>query len=288
MADKVVVTGGSGGAGSYVVQELLRQGYEVVNLDIAPPRKPAGPFGKVDLTDYDALVAAMTGHDAVIHFASNPEPDFDFPTGARRFHNNTLCTYNVFNAACALGMEKVVWASSETVLGFPFDNVRPISVPVDESHDLLPQNSYAMSKAICEELAAYMNTLYAVPFIGLRLSNVLYTCKAHPANYESIPGYWDDPSSRKFNLWAYIDARDSARCARMALESDITNAENFIVAAADTIMRQSNRELIDAVFPGLEIDSGLGDHESMISSKKAGRLLGWEPQYNWRRVLDIE
>ena len=231
------------------------------------------------------MFKAFEGIDAVVHYASHPEPDFDFSTGAQRFHNNTLCTYNVFNAACALQMEKVVWASSETVLGFPFDTCLPDSIPVDESHSLKPQNSYSLSKVICEELAHYMNKLYGVPFIGLRLSNVLYTDTRQRHSYVKIPSYWNDLSSRKFNLWSYIDARDSARATRMALESEISNSENFIIAAADSIMCQTNPELIDAVMPGVPIRDDHRDHQSMISSSKAARLLNWEPEYSWRDVL---
>jgi len=287
MTKKIVVTGGSGGAGTYVIRELLDHGYEVLNLDRAIPTDNACAFTAVDLTDYEAVVAAVSGYDAIVHFAADPEPDFDFSTGARRFKNNTLCTYNVFNAACALGMEKVVWASSETILGFPFEKVQPDSVPIDESHSLKPQNSYSLSKVLCQELADRMNTLYGVPFIGLILSNVLHTDPAQQASYEKIPGYWDDPFSRKMNLWGYIDARDAARCARLALESDIPNSENFIVAAPDTIMKQTNRELMEAVFPGVPITAHTSDHESLLSTKKAARLLGWEPEYSWRTVLGI-
>lgn len=285
MSKKIVVTGGCGGAGSYVVRELGEHEYEVLVLDIVPPTEPGLNFKLIDLTDYRLVQEALSGHDAVVHFASNPEPDFDFETGADRFRNNTLCTYNVFNAACAVGMEKVVWASSETVLGFPFESNKPGLVPVEDHHELQPQNSYAMSKVACELLAGHMNRLHGVNFIGLRLSNVLYTSTKARDNYQKIPSYWKDPFSRKFNLWAYIDARDSALCARLALESDLQGSENFIVAAADTIMRQPNAELMAAVFPDVPIAPGTGDLDSLISSAKAARLLGWKPNWSWRDVL---
>lgn len=285
MSQKIAVTGGSGGAGSYVARELLNHGYDVLNIDLNTPGAGVCEFLQADLTEYEAVLSALEGVSSVIHFASDPEPDFDFDTGAKRFRNNMLCNYNVFNAACALQLDKVVWSSSETVLGFPFEKVRPRSVPVDETHELMPQNSYAMAKVCTEQLADMMNRLYGVPFIGLRLTNILYTHTDHPANFNAIPSYWEDPCSRAFNLWGYIDARDAARCARLALESDITTSEHFIVAAADTIMRQNNRELIDAAFPGLPIDRDMGEHESMLCSARAERMLGWKARYSWRTVL---
>lgn len=288
MGKNIVVTGGSGGAGAYVVNELLEHGYEVLNLDRTAPGKASCEFLQIDLTDYPAVAEALSSCEAVVHFASDPEPDFDFDTGARRFHNNILCNYNVFNAACRHGVEKVVWASSETVLGFPFEKVQPKSVPVDESHELMPQNSYAMAKVCTEQLGETMNRLYGVPFIGLQLSNVLFIGKDHPANYEAIPSYWEDLCSRSFNLWGYVDARDAARCCRMALESDITSAENFIIAASDTIMRQNNHELIAAAFPGVPIAKSLGEHETMLCTRKAEKMFGWKAEYSWRNVLETE
>ena len=284
---KIVVTGGSGGAGRYVIGELFEHGYEVLNLDARAPEDEKTPFVEVDLTDYTAVHDAMRDHDAVIAFGANPNPDFDFATGAERFHNNTLCTYNVFQAAVALGMQKVVWASSETILGFPFESNRPLSVPVDETHEVQPQNSYSLSKVVCGELAQQMNKLYGLPIIGLCYSNILHTGTSHDANYEAVPTYWADKTSRKFNLWGYIDARDSARAARLALESGITTAETFIIAAADTIMNSPNQELVDAAFPGLEIKEGTGEFESLLSTAKARDMLGWEPRYSWRdEIID--
>lgn len=286
---KVVVTGGSGGAGQYVVHHLLEHGYEVLNVDIVAPQEQLTPFRQVDLTDYGQTFAALYGYDAVAHMAANPEPDFDFFTGADRFKNNTLSTYNVFQTAVAQNMKRVVWASSETVFGFPFENVRPDHVPVTEADPVKPQNSYALSKYVCEQLVRQMNQLYSLPFIALRFSNILYTGNAHPANYESIPGYWADPFSRKFNLWGYIDARDVALSVRLSLEAEqITTAETFTIAAADTIMNRPNAELIEAVFPGVPIKAGTTDFETLLSINKARDMLGFKPQYSWRDILDVE
>ncbi len=282
---KIAVTGGSGGAGRFVVANLIEHGHTVTNLDRVKPAADVAPWVEIDVTDYGAMVAAIHGHDAIVHLAANPEPDFDTTTGAARFHVNTLAAYNAFQAAVALGITKVVWASSETTLGFPFATNRPASIPVDETHTPQPQNSYALSKLVTEDLAGHMSRLYGIAFVGLRFSNILFEDPDHPASYAHVPGYWDDPQARRFNLWSYIDARDAAEAVRRGLESDLGGSENFIIAAADTIMKTSNRALIDAVFPGVEIDPDLGENETMISIAKARRLLGFEPAWSWRRVL---
>jgi len=289
---KIAVTGGTGswdrGIGPVVIVALKAKGHEVTNLDRAVPGgiEKAG-FIRVDLTDYGQTFAAMYGHDAVIQLAANGEPDWDHLSGAARFHVNSLIAYNVFQAACFLGMRKVVWASSETVLGFPFDKVPPKLLPTNDDDPPIPTSSYGISKANTEDLARHMNRRYGVPFVGLRFSNIFYDTPGHVTGYERIPGFWDDPKSRMFNLWGYVDSRDTADACVLALESNITGAEVMTIAAPDTIMRQTNAEIVAAAFPGCQLRPGTGPHETLISIAKAKKLLGYNPQWTWRKVLGM-
>ena len=288
---KVAVTGGTGswdrGIGPVVIAALEAKGYEVTNLDRAVPggiEKPG--FIRVDLTDYGQTFAALHGHDAVIQLAANGEPDWDHVSGAARFHVNTLIAYNVFQAACFLGMKKVVWASSETVLGFPF-TIPPAVLPTSDDDPPIPTSSYGISKAVTEDLARHMHRRYGVPFVGLRFSNIFYDTPGHVTSYERIPPFWDDPHSRKFDLWGYVDSRDTADACVKALESDISGAEVMTIAAPDTIMRQTNAELVAACFPGCRLRPGTGEHETLISISKARQSIRYEPQWTWRRVLGL-
>ncbi len=288
---KVAVTGGTGswdrGIGPVIIAALKAKGHAVTNLDRAVPGGIERPgFIKVDLTDYGQTFAALHGHDAVIQLAANGEPDWDHVSGAARFHVNTLIAYNVFQAACFLGMKKVVWASSETVLGFPF-TVPPKILPTNDDDPPIPTSSYGISKAVTEDLARHMNRQYGVPFVGLRFSNIFYDVAGHTTSYERIPKFWDDPHSRKFDLWGYVDSRDTADACVQALESDVTGAEVMTIAAADTIMRQPNAELVAACFPGCKILPGTGEHETLISIDAARTLIGYEPKWTWRKVLGV-
>jgi nucleoside-diphosphate-sugar epimerase len=287
---RVAVTGGTGswdrGVGPVVIAALKAKGHDVTNLDRAVPGGiESSGFIRTDLTDYGQTFAALHGHDAVIQLAANGEPDWDHLSGAARFHVNSLIAYNVFQAACFLGMRKVVWASSETVLGFPFDKVLPKILPTSDEDPPIPTSSYGISKANTEDLARHMNRRYGVPFIGLRFSNIFYDTPGHVTSYEKIPGFWSDPASRRFNLWGYVDSRDTADACVQALESDIAGAEVMTIAAPDTIMRQPNAELIAAAFPGCTLRPGTGEYDTLISIDKARKLIGYAPKWTWRKVL---
>ena len=273
---KIVVTGGSGKAGRAVVRELLAHGYEVLNVDQAPPAGPVGPFLRADLTNFGEAAESLSGAWGVVHLAAIPGPGM-FPP-EHTFRVNTSSTFNVFQAAVLHKLARVVWASSETTLGVPFDQVQPRTAPIDESHFPFPESTYALSKVIGEALAAQYARWSGIPFVGLRFSNIMEP----PHDYAHIAAAQDDPRKRKWNLWGYVDARDAAQSCRLGLEASVSGSENCIIAAADTCMKTTNRELLAAVFPGCQLAPGTGPHETLLSTAKARRLLGFVPQYSWR------
>lgn len=272
---KIVVTGGSGKAGRAVVRDLLEAGYNVINVDSVAPHEVLGTFRQADLTDLGQVLEVMHGADGVVQLAAIPNPDRFTP--ALIFQNNTMVAYNVFTAAILLKMERVVWASSETVLGLPFEREQPAYAPIDEGHPPYPETSYALSKLITETMAEQMNRLSEIPFIGLRISNI-----KEPEQYREFPSYWDNPRLRKWNLWGYVDARDVAQACRLGLEKDVDGAEIFIIAAADTVMNRPSRDLLAEVFPGVTLLKAIGTYETLLSIDKARARLGYEPKYSWR------
>ena len=280
---RVAVTGGSGKLGRAVVAELNAHGYEVTNLDAAPPREPAGPFTRVDLTDYGQALEALTAIDsrydrldAVVHLAAIPGPGV--AANAATFANNITATYNVFAAARAAGITNVVWASSETLLGLPFDETPPPYLPVDEDYPTRPSTSYALAKHLEEQMAAqFCRWNPELKMVGLRFSNVM-----EPADYAAFPGFDADPRLRSWNAWSYIDARDGAQAVRLALDYPATGLEIFLVANADTVMSRDTAGLAAEVFPDIKVTKELGEHETLLSIDKARRLLGYEPHHTWR------
>ncbi|RDV44520.1 NAD(P)-dependent oxidoreductase [Leifsonia sp. ku-ls] len=277
---RIAVTGGSGKLGRTVVRELRKAGDVVVSLDATGERGPG--FVRVDLTDYGQTVDAILGvndqhdgFDAIVHLAAIPAPGI--LSDVATFHNNIRVTYNVFQAARRAGIRNVVYASSETVLGLPFD-VPPPYIPVDEDYPARPESTYSLVKHLEEQMAIELVRWDpALKIVALRFSNVM-----DPEDYAAFPAFDHDPYARKWNLWGYIDARDGAQAIRRALEWDTTGFDRFIIAAADTVMSRPNAELVAEVFPGVPLKRDLGVNDTLLSIDKARRVLGYAPAHSWR------
>jgi len=280
------VTGGSGKAGRVVVRDLAERGYEVLNIDRAPSPESnapdsAIPYLAADVTDFGQALEALAGgdamrrFDAVVHLAAIPSPAHATPDQV--FRTNMTSTHAVFAAAARLGLQRVVWASSETTLGLPFERP-PDYAPVDEAH-MYPETSYALSKVLGEEMARQFSRWSGIPFIGLRFSNIMVR-----DDYERFPSYWDDPHLRKWNLWGYVDESHVAQSVRLALEADVGGADSFIIAAADTVMKRPSRELMADVFPRVPVADDVDGTDTLLAIGKARAKLGYAPQFSWREL----
>ena len=272
---RVVVTGGSGKAGRAVVADLREHGHDVIDADLATSRDPDSPTVLTDLTDRGQVFDVLAGAEAVVHLAAIPAPNIH-PDGVT-FVNNAVSTYQVFSAAVALGLRKVVWSSSETLIGIPFDRQAPAYAPIDEDHPRLPESHYALSKLVGEDLADQFARWSGIPFVSLRYSNVM-----DPSDYQRFDEWQDDPTVRRWNLWGYVDARDVAQATRLALETETSGHEAFLVAAADTCMRRPSTDLMAEVFPQVEVRGPLETNETLLSIRRARTMLGYRPRHSWR------
>lgn len=283
---KVLVTGGSGKLGRAVLRDLVEHGYAVLNVDQQPLSEPICPSVRVDLSNFGEVASAILGgvderggpFDAVVHLAAIPAPGL--AANARTLSNNVTSSYNVFEACRLAGIKNVVFASSETVLGLPFDTPPPYA-PVDEEYFPRPESAYSLGKLLDETMAAqFCRWDPDLRMVGLRFSNVMY-----PEDYNAFPGFDGDPRQRKWNLWAYIDARDGAQAVRRAIQADFKGFEAFIIANADSVMSRSNMSLLAEVFPGVEQKGNIGTNSTLLSIEKAKRMLGYSPQYSWRNEV---
>jgi len=298
---RIFFTGGSGKAGHHVAPYLASQGHQVTNADLTPLGHPDVTDLRVDLTDTGQTYSALAGvptqadfdgpgrdrgrgsaYDAVVHFAAIPAvlAAADNTT----FATNILAQYNVLEAATRLGIPKIVFASSETTYGVCFaqGERKPLYVPVDEDHPVVPEDSYAMSKVAGEVVARSFQARTGADIYGLRINNVI-----EPDEYAArFPSFLRDPSLRRRNLFAYIDTRDLGQMTLRCLETDGLGFEVFNVANADMSVSATTAEVIARFYDGVEVRRDMGRDETFYCIDKARDLLGYQPRHSWRDVVD--
>lgn len=296
---RIFFTGGSGKAGRYAIAHLVEQGHQVTNADLVPAGIDDVADLRIDLTDagqvFDALSAyarydelepgtGVPRYDAVVHFAAIPailiRPDNE------TFRVNALSTYNVLDAAVKIGIRKVIFASSETTYGICFADgeVQPEYVPVDEDHPTVPEDSYAMSKVVNEATARSFHARSGIDIYGLRINNVI-----EPHEYATkFPAFVDDPSLRRRNIFAYIDARDLGHMVDCCLRTDGLGYEVFNVSNDDTSVAITSAEVLERFYGGVPTTRELGEYETFYANDKAKRMVGFAPRHSWRDVLQPE
>lgn len=280
---RIIVTGGSGKAGHWVVHHLLAEGYDVINVDT---RRPAAPLGRTivaDLTQLGQVVTAFSPHgtgnrtayDGVIHLAAIPraheQPNDEI------FRVNALTTYNVLEACGLLGIRKAVIASSESSYGICFADkfFEPHYLPVDEAHPQLPEDTYGLTKVVNEATAAMFHRRDGTQIVSLRIGNVI--C---PEDHEPIQARFSHPEDRLRILWSYIDSRDLAIACRLGIEKDGLGCEPVIIAADDTSSNLPSQDLIKRFLPGIkEFKQPISGRQALISNQRAKTLLGWQQRY---------
>jgi nucleoside-diphosphate-sugar epimerase len=289
---RVIVTGGSGKIGGWILKELLDHGHEVLNVDLAPAAETRCRTLIADLTDAGQAYGAIGGFtgidelqlslrpgpvDVLVHFAAIPRillvPD------AEVFRINTVSTYNVMEAAARFGIGKVVYASSEASYGVVFadGHFDPQYFPVDEDHPTVPMDAYGLSKVVNERTAAAFHARTGGDYYGLRIGDVMA-----PPDYLKFSAWSTEPGTRERELWAYVDVRDVAQMVRLCVETDGLGFQVFNTFATESAHVMATRELAGRYYPSVPTRGEIDEHGSLVSNQKARKVLGFEPRFRWR------
>jgi nucleoside-diphosphate-sugar epimerase len=289
----IAVTGAAGRVGRATLAELRTHGHTAWGLDRAlPPNGQASRALLVELADaggvYGALgaMAIEVGSvDAVIHLGAIP--NLAHHSAEHVFANNTTACANVAAACRALGIRRVVYSSSVTVynLAWQARNGGVARLPADESVPHRPNNAYALSKWVGEELFALAGLEWGLCTASLRPSLVIgpdeYATRGRPRDEHAAGG-----------LWGHVDSRDVAQAARLAAEklgtTDALGPGNhpFNVNAAVAHARRPLADLLPQHFPQLaHLAPSLQGDQAAFGIEKARRLLGYAPRYSWRTEL---
>lgn len=288
---KVVVTGGAGKLGQYVIRELVGLGYEVLCVDTTQPTPNACPSITADLRQSIELPAVFDGAGGVVHLARCPFPYIDFgfdastrswsapdiPGDAEKFNLNIAMTYNVLAVSFASGVKKFVSGSSLAVYGlyYPMRPWHPVYLPVDEKHPLRPQDPYGLTKLLGEEICDAFARKGDMQIASLRFAGV-----STDETFRTLLEKRKNPLRWLGGLWSYIDARDAAVACRLALESDFGGHETFNICAPTTHMNAPTHDLIRQYLPEVEqIKADLKGNWSGYDSAKAQKKLGFRARY---------
>ena len=289
--DTVIVTGGRGASGRWVV-DRLRESYDVVVVDRDHPGFGAAgvehvDFRAADLTDRGAVreLIASVEPDGVVHWGAIPALG-RHPEG-EVFENNAVAAYNVLTAAGEAGA-RTVQASSDGAYGFFFadEELLPDELPVTESHPRRPEDGYGLSKVAAEAVAAGVARRHGVQVASIRPSWI-----QEPGGYPCRePDYTDDLAAGAGNYWSYVDARDVAEMVHAALTSEFAPGgghEAFNCVAADNALGEPLEELLARYYGDVpEAGPGVDGDGGAYSVAKAAELLDWTPAHSWRDAAD--
>lgn len=305
---KVLVIGGAGFIGSFVVSELLKHKVaqvvvydnfargkrEYLDQQITDPRCTIFPIGG-DIRDLDILDAAVKGMDYVVCLSAMWLLHCkDYPRTA--FEVNIAGTFNVLEACVKHKIKKLVWSSSASVYG------DAVELPMTESHPFNNKNFYGATKIAGEAMCTAINDRYGLPIIGLRYMNVYGPHQDQTAAYTGVVPIMlnkieanESPVINGDGSQAYdfVYVEDVARCNVDALISDT----NFGMYNVGTEVQTSIRELCDLI---LELKNsklkvtykpyGPEDARALVqnrigSRKKAEEELGFKYEYSLREGL---
>ena len=286
---KVLVTGGSGWIGGYVVCDLIGHGHDVLSVDLSPPvarqNQPHTSMTRYDATSrhltvdithagqvYQALTKAQA--DAVIHLAAWPNANIVPDT--RTYGDNVQGTFNIFQACADLGILRIVSASSAQVYGLA--DTLPRYVPLDEDHPLHPVNCYALSKVAGEQAAAYFSrrhdlTICSFRFMGVRPPALLN---------DNVDRIMQHPEGDTALMWTRTDARDAATACRLAVERYRVPAGPYNISGTRIVLEEPTADLIERYLgPETELKTNIPDDRSPMSCARAEEAFGYRPQYHW-------
>jgi nucleoside-diphosphate-sugar epimerase len=285
---KILITGGAGLIGRYVVDRLVRDGHEVVSIVRAPFVPDAADADLAvataeilgDATDAELVGSAMVGVKAVVHLAAIPAPVDR--TAAELLVANAVTTMTVLEAAGEHGVKTVVLASSISALGMAWADelMHPLYVPVDEEHPLRPTEGYALSKEDDEAAARMAARRWGMTVVALRFPFTATSAMIEDRAADAVL-HADQARVAAKELWAYLDVRDAATATELAIEASdagrIGGAVVLNVIADDVIADQPLADLLSEWHPGVPVRSTEG--RGAYSVDRARNLIGFEARF---------
>jgi nucleoside-diphosphate-sugar epimerase len=274
---KVVVTGSSGLLGRHVARALVQAGHDVLGIDAVSPAASNWQHVTADLTDLGATMQLISRCEAVVHIAAIPRPTGRAP--GEVFRTNLAAAYNVVEAAAQAGASRLIYASSFSVLGYPFAErlQAPHYLPVDQNHPIGAQDAYGLSKWLGEEIVEAGVRRGAFSAVSLRMPWI-----QTPETFFKEVGPRRKLADAARDLWSYLDSRDAADAFLKALDWQGDGHLRTFLSAADSYAEEETAALVDKAFPGVPFAKPISGHGAVIDNAHARETLGFEPRHSWR------
>jgi nucleoside-diphosphate-sugar epimerase len=281
---KIVVTGGAGKLGRWVVRDLMAARHAVTVFDRVRGPDPAARILVGDIESLPDVVAALEGADAVVHLAGIPT--HGVVADDLTFRINVMGAFNVHEAARQSGIRRVVSLSSEAVLGWAPGSWEsehaPAYLPIDEDHPCAPQDCYGLSKQAMEDIARAFTARCGMATVLIRAPWVV-----SPEELEQLARSGGRTPSR-FALYHYVDARDLAHACRLAAERPLQGTHTIYVGSGESTVSEPLCSLLPRLMPLIgDKAQALQGTRAAVSIERAKRLLGWEPKHSWRGLTGL-
>jgi nucleoside-diphosphate-sugar epimerase len=278
---KIVVTGGVGKLGRWVVRDLMAARHSVTVFDRVRATEAVDRCLQGDIENLSEVGGAFDGADAVIHLAGIPT--HGVVADDVTFRINVMGAFNVHEAARRNRILRVVSLSSEAVYGWaPGSWERehgPDYLPIDEDHRCAPQDCYGLSKQAMEDIARSFTAKCGMETVLIRAPWVV-----SPEELEQLAQSGGRTPSR-FGLYHYVDARDLARACRLAAERPLPGTHTLNVGSGESTVSEPLSSLLPRLMPSIgDMAQSLQGRRAAVSVEKARHLLGWEPRHFWRDV----
>lgn len=309
---KILVTGGAGYIGSFMVRELKDKGFDPVILDNLSQghRQSVSDFRleNIDLVSQkeklDSLLSSEK-FDGVIHMASFIQMGESYKDPAKYYMNNVFGFMNLMDSMKEHGVGKIILSSSAGVYG------NPERVPVKEDDAKNPLNPYGETKYIMERMLEDYDTAYGIKFIAIRYFNAAGAAldgsigEDHPQESHLIPNIIKSAlSGTEFTLFGddydtpdgtcirdYIHVLDLVNAHSIAMEKLLTGCPSAFYNAGMG-KGHSNKEIISSVEENMGVKINVktlpkreGDANALYANvDKIKNELGWQPKYS---IADI-
>jgi nucleoside-diphosphate-sugar epimerase len=281
---KVLVTGSTGGIGKWVIQRLLEEGHTLRALDITgQPANQDYEYIPGDVRDMTYIRRAMQGMEAVVHLAAIP---YDVERQDELILDTNLRgTWNVLLAAQETGVQRVVYFSSINALGQAEPTHPGLYLPLDDDVPHHNVRNYSLSKHLSEDMCQAFALRGGFTAISLRPTLVTSPGPSRHRWWDFMPEEFK-LRSLVSDLWSYVDVRDVAEAALLALTAQVENHTALLLTADENRTHTPTAEIVEKHFAHLpwkaskEDYLARGEFISLVDCSRAKQVLGWQPRYS--------